>query len=146
MDQEISSKLRNIAKNEGVIFAKLAKDEKCFVGNMKKVDLDGVEELSEQVLKITATEFKSRCPTTAFLLITVSQLCAKIYISVPDNITHFTEQDWLKNISMDSYVKELQDGEYLKFRDLIITESFDFLKTMNLIDEIEDEVYYTFDD
>ena len=140
-------KLRGLAKNEGCLFAKLAKGQRCFVGNMKQVDADGTVDIPNEVLQITADEFKRRCPDTVLLLVTVSQTTARVYTVIPNGVD-ITSSEWLASIGMDSSVKELLEGEYLKFRDAIINSSFDFLKSKRLLvdEESDDEVCYTFDD
>ena len=144
---KLLKKLNGIAKASGCAFGKLGADQKFFVGNLKTVDKDGELDVPEDVIKIVATEFRQRAPDTAFMLVTVSQTAARVLIDIPKSRTELTADEWLAGTSMGGYEKKLEEGEFLKFRDQIINEAFNFLRSRQLlVDDEEDEKCYTLDD
>lgn len=139
-------KLTAIAKNEGSRFAKQSKGQKFFVANMKIADKDGTYDLPVEVLQATAAEYRKRNPNTAVMLVTVNNSCARLLVDAPES-ANISADDWMNATSVGGDHKELEDGEFLKFRDIVVNEAFDYLKKQGLMDEeSDDEVCFTFDD
>jgi hypothetical protein len=145
---EVSKKMKNICKSQGGIFGKMAIEQKCYVGNMKEVDKDGTLEVSYAALELAVPEFRVKSPDTALMLVTVSPTKARVLVDIPvlyKNV--MTTQEWLEATSMKGATElDLEDGQYLKFRDTLITEAFVFLEAKNLLEEKSDEECYSFDE
>lgn len=71
----------------------------------------------------------------------------KIYIFQTFNIEEKRKIDWSSNSKESHVVTELEEGEFLKYRDEIISKAFSFLSSKNLLpDEESDEEIYSLDD
>ena len=141
-------KLNGLAKAEACKFGKLGVDQRFFIGNLSIVDKNGDIEVPLETVQAAAEEFRRRAPDTGLMLVTTSEKLARVHLDVPASRSETTAEEWLASTSMGGLTKELAEGEYLKFRDQVINEAFNFLRGRDLLDEEsdDDEVCFTFDD